>query len=390
MIEISYLCVMDFSNIVGQNFLKDYFKKIIASNRVPHTQLFVGDSGTGTLPMALAFAQELLCNASENCRHKVQKIIHPDVHFVFPTTTTSSVKKPDSEQFMEEWRSFLDKNPYADYFEWMQHLEVANKQGLIRVADAEKVLKKVSVKPYEADYKVIIIWMIEKMNNETANKLLKILEEPPEDTKFILIAEKTDLVLPTILSRCQVHLFHPIPIDEIQKKLITTYQLPEDKAHKIAHQSNGSWRKALELAQQNESDAIFQQLFINWVRIAFSAKKNKKAIQKLIAWSEEIAGKGRENQKQFLSFALQTFRQAMLINYQNHQLAFYDFSDQGFDLHKLSPFIHSSNIEAIYTSINEAMFFIERNANPKLVFLDLSIKLTKLIHSKENNEMIDN
>jgi len=374
---------MDFKDIIGQDFLKNYFQKIISQKRVPHTQLFVGEEGTGTLPMALAFAREFLCGSGENCQHKVDKFIHPDLHFIFPNITRDNLRKPQSDDFIGEWRSFLTENPYGSLHDWHAHLNVANKQGEIRVTDAESLSKKVSIKPYEADYKVFIIWMAEKMNLKTANKLLKILEEPPEDTKFILIARKTDDILDTILSRAQIHHFNPVPVKSIQNKLKELFQLDEQSALKIAHQSNGDWNKALKLAQNNNSDDEFQKLFINWVRIAFSAKQNRQAIRKLIEWSEDLATKGRENQKYFLNFALQTFRQALAINYQNPDLAYFDFSAHGFNLHKLAPFIHSNNIIEIYESINDAIYHIERNANPKIIFLDLSIKLTKLIHKKE-------
>ena len=302
---------------------------------------------------------------------------------MFPTVTKDGISKPSSEDFMTEWRAFLLKNPYAGLYDWMKHLEVANKQGMIRVKDANNIIKKSSLKPYEANYKIIIVWMIETMNLETANGLLKILEEPPEDTKFILIAQKTDLVLPTILSRCQMHQFMPISFDHIKTSLMRLNNLDETTATKIAHQANGSWAKALEISNQNNSDADFQKYFISWVRIAFSAKSNKKSIQQLIKWSEEMATKGREAQKQFLLFALETFRQAMLINYQNKSLSYFDFSSLGFELSKLAPFIHSRNIEEIYALITDSAYFIERNANPKLIFLDLSINLTKLLHKKE-------
>jgi len=374
---------MDFKDIVGQDFLKDYFQKTIAKNRIPNTQMFVGKEGTGTLAMAWAFAGELLCGNNENCRHKVKKLIHPDLHFIFPSITRDHIRKPSSEDFINEWREFLSVHPYQSLFDWHRHLNVGNKQGEIRVTDAENIAKKVSVKPYEASYKVFIIWMAEKMNLNTANKLLKILEEPPEDTKFILITRKTDDILDTILSRCQIHHFNAIPIEKIKEKIKEIYSFEEDKALKIAHQSNGNWNKALELAKENNSDDEFQKLFINWVRIAFSAKNNKQAIRKLIEWSEDLSTKGREFQKRFLNFALQTFRQALLINYQNNDLAYFDFSKNGFDLNKLAPFVHSKNIQGIYESLTQATYHIERNANPKISFLDLSIKLTRLIHQKE-------
>ncbi len=376
---------MNFDAIIGQDFLKTYFQKIISLNRIPHTQLFVGDEGTGTLPMALAFANRLLCGDDTNCQNKVNKIIHPDLHFVFPTAASGSTKNINSDHFLPQWRQFIAQNPYAGLYDWMQFLNLANKQGQIRVADAEQIIKKVSVKPYEARYKVFIIWMVEKMNNETANKLLKILEEPPEDTKFILIAEKTDHILPTILSRCQIHHFNLIPVKTIQDALTKHFDLQPEQALKVAHQANGNWHKAIQLAKAENTDDDFQKLFIEWVRVAFSAKTDKQAIRKLIMWSEKIAGENRETQKQFLEFALETFRQALLINYQNSDLAYYDFSANKFDLNKLAPFIHSGNIQNIYESVTDALYHIERNANPKLIFLNLSINLTKFIHKKEKS-----
>ncbi len=381
----AYLCFMDFGSIIGQDFLKQYFDKIIRAGRVPHTQLFVGEQGTGALPMALAFASHLLCQNEDNCRHKVDKLIHPDLHFVYPTVPTDSIKKPDSEAFLSIWREFLQANAYAGLYDWMKFLDVANKQGLIRVTDAENIIKKVAVKPYEANYKIFIIWMIEKMNNETANKLLKILEEPPEDTKFILIAENTDDILPTILSRCQIHHFAPLPIEVVKNQLIKNYNLTHDQALKVAHQANGNWHKAMLLAQETNENNEFQQQFIEWVRVAFSAKKDRQAIRKLIIWSEKMATTGREAQKQFLEFALETFRQALMINYQNSNLAYFDFTQNKFDLNKLAPFIHSQNIQNIYESVTNALYHIERNANPKLIFLDLSINLTKFIHKTEKS-----
>ncbi len=373
---------MDFQKIIGQTFLKDYFQKVIASERVPNTQLFVGEEGVGTLPMALAFADKLLCGDNQNCQNKVRKFIHPDLHFIYPTVS-GSIKKPDSDIFLPQWREFLTRNPYASLYDWMQFLNVPEKQGQIRVADAELILKKAAVKPYEAGYKIIIIWMVEKMNEETANKLLKILEEPPEDTKFILIAEKTDNIISTIISRCQVHRFNLIPVEEIKQELLKRFELKPEQAVKIAVQSNGNWNKVLQFVEAHNTDDDFQKLFIAWVRTAFSALKDKQAIRKLISWSEQIASKGRETQKQFLQFALESFRQAMLINYQAPSLVYFDFSANQFDLKKLAPFVHSNNIQDIYNAITEAIYHIERNASSKIIFLELSVNLTKYIHKNE-------
>ncbi len=373
---------MQFDDIVGQDFLKKYFKKTIQKNRIPGAQLFVGESGYGTLPMAWAYASELLCKNNPNCIEKVSRFIHPDLFFIFPSITGTSAANTESSQFLPQFREFLQENPYGTYYEWLQHLNAENKQGLIRVKDAESIIKKTFVKAYEGDYKVFIIWMAEKMNTETNNKLLKILEEPPADTKFILIAENTENILPTVLSRCQIHRFNPIPSSVIQEKLIEK-GVEEKKALKIAKQANGNWSRAMELTKESLFEYAFQRDFVEWVRTAFMAKKNKTSIQKLIAWSEKMAVKGREEQKFFLQYVMEIFRQALMINYGNPQLQYIDMSHIPFDLHKLAPFIHGSNIEEIHQLIEKAIYSIERNANSKLVFLNLSLSLTKLIHKKE-------
>ena len=373
---------MNFDEIIGQDFLKKYFKKIIKNDRIPGAQLFVGDAGTGPLPMAWAFAGELLCQGNEQCLKKTAKLIHPDLFWIFPSISGSSAANTESQHFMPEFREFLLSNPYGNYYRWLQYLNAENKQGMIRVKDAETIIKKTFVKAYEGKYKVFIIWMAEKMNAETNNKLLKILEEPPADTKFILIAENTENILPTVLSRCQIHYFNPIPSSIIQEELMKK-GAGEKTSYKISKQANGSWTKALEILNDNKSEINFQKDFVEWVRTAFMAKKNKSSVQKLINWSEKMAGKGREEQKYFLSYVLEIFRQAMMINYGNPHLQFIDMSQVKFQLDKLAPFIHNANIEEIFHLIEKANYSIERNANSKLVFINLSLSLTKLIHKKE-------
>ncbi len=374
---------MTFEDIIGQDFLKKYFKKIISENRIPGAQLFVGEPGSGTLPMAWAFANEILCNENPQCQGKVSRILHPDLFFIFPSITGSSAANTESEQLLPQFREFLQAFPYGSYYNWLQFLNADNKQGMIRVKDAESIIKKTFVKAYEGDYKVFIIWMAEKMNSETNNKLLKILEEPPLDTKFILIAENTENILPTVLSRCQIHSFNPLPASVIEKELIKK-GVDKKIALKISKQANGSWTKALEKLKEETPEESFQKDFIEWVRTAFLAKKNKGSVQKLIAWSEKMAAKGREEQKYFLHYVMEIFRQALMINYGNPHMQYIDMSQQNFELSKLAPFIHGSNIEDIFLLIEKAIYSIERNANAKLVFINLSLSLTKLIHKKEN------
>jgi len=373
---------MTFEEIAGQDFLKKYFRKIISENRIPGAQLFVGDSGAGTLPMAWAFASELLCGGNEQCLGKASRLLHPDLFFIFPSITGSSAANTESEQLLPQFREFIKANPYGSYYQWLQYLNAENKQGMIRVKDAESIIKKTFVKAYEGDYKVFIIWMAEKMNTETNNKLLKILEEPPLDTKFILISENTENILPTVLSRCQIHYLNPLSASTIEQELIKK-GIDRKVALKVSKQANGSWTKALELLEENRTEEEFQKDFIEWVRTAFMAKKNKTSIQKLIAWSEKMAAKGREEQKYFLNYVMEIFRQALMLNYGNPQLQYIDMNVFGFDLSKLAPFIHGTNIEDIYKQIEKALYSIERNANSKLVFINLSLSLTKLIHKKE-------
>ncbi len=373
---------MEFNQVIGQTFLAKYFQKTIQTERVPNTQLFVGNEGSGTLPMAWAFARTLLCGENPKCQHKTDKIIHPDLHFVFPTVTGTSGQQVESDVFLSQWREFIIANPYAGYYDWLQFINAGNKQGSIRVKDAETIIKKVAVKPYEAKYKVFIIWMAEKMNTETNNKLLKVLEEPPEDTKFILIAEKIENILPTVLSRCQIHHFKPVSITAIKEKLLEK-GIEEKTALKIANSSEGNWNKALQLLNNNPTEIEFQELFVTWVRSAFLAKTKKTAIQKLIQWSEEVAGKGREEQKHFLKFITESLRQAMLINFGNESLHYMEFQAGNFDLRKLAPYVNETNIEEIFKLLNESLINIERNANPKLIFINLSLSLTKLIHRKK-------
>ena len=372
---------MNFSSIPGQDFLKSYFQKTLEKKNIPHTLLFSGKTGYGTLAMAWAFANKLLCKEQNNCQNKVKKIIHPDLHFIFPTVSRKDLSKPDSDAFLPQWRTFLSENTYGDYHDWLRYLDAENQQAMIRVKDAENIIHKTLVKPYEADFKIFIIWMAEKMNNETYNKLLKVFEEPPADTKFILIAENTNLILPTVLSRCQVHQFKPIAYQVIEKKLMEQ-GFSSTEAKKIAYQSNGDWNQVIKLMENKSEDHKYKEAFIEWVRTAFQAKKSKKSVAQLINWSEKMATLGREEQKYFLNFVSEIFRQALLINYNNPELNFLDFAQQNFDLKKFAPYIHGNNIEEIINNIEDASKNIERNANSKLIFINLSLLLTKLIHKK--------
>jgi DNA polymerase-3 subunit delta' len=228
----------------------------------------------------------------------------------------------------------------------------------------------------------MIIWMAEKMNIAAANKLLKLIEEPPEKTVFLLITENEEQIIGTIRSRCQALHFPKLSEEDIASALQVNHQVSENEANKIAHQSEGNYNKALQLLQNDSSDLVFEEWFVAWIRTAFKAKGNAAVIQQLISWSETIAKTGRETQKQFLEYCLQFFRQALLLNYKSDQLVFME-SKSGFDLSKFAPFVHSGNILDIEKEIGEAMYHIERNGNAKIILLDLSMKLTRFLHKKE-------
>ncbi|WP_428743579.1 ATP-binding protein [Tenacibaculum sp.] len=378
---------MIFDDIIGQEHIKKHLQQSAENNRIPHAQLFVGKEGCGTLAMAIAYAQHLLCNFSDNaeaCNIKCNKLQHPDLHFAFPVTTSDAVKKhPVSNLFLEDWRTFIDKQPYGSLFNWLQHIGVENKQGQIGVDEAEDIVKKLQLKSYEGGFKVMIIWMAEKMNVAASNKLLKLIEEPPSKTVFILVTEDEEQIINTIKSRCQALHFPVLSESDIASTLIQQKSISENEAIKIAHQSEGNYNKALHILNNNSNDLIFQQWFITWIRAAFRAKGNAAVIQDLIGWSEEISKTGRETQKQFLQYCLQFFRQALLLNYGTPDLVFLETQSANFELSKFAPFVHSGNIMTIEKEVSDAQYHIERNGNAKIILLDLSIKLTRLLHTKE-------
>lgn len=382
---------MLFSDILGQKHLKNHLTQSVDNGRIPHAQLFVGPEGSGTLPMAIAYAQYVLCsnttgendNGNSSCNLKFNNLTHPDLHFAFPVTTTDKIKsKPVSNFFLQEWRQLLMQQPYCNLFDWYKKLGVNNKQGQIGVDEAQEIVKSLSLKSYEGGYKIMLIWMVEKMNIACANKLLKLIEEPPDKTVFILIAEDEEQIISTIRSRCQILHFPPLAAEHIKIALIKNYSLEVSVATKIAHQSNGNYNKACDLVYQDSEDLQFEEWFIFWIRSAFKARGNKSAIHDLISWSEEIAKTGRETQKLFLLFCVDFFRQALLLNYGADQLVYIEPNSKNFKLKNFAPFINHTNILEINEELQDAIYHIERNGNSKIILTDLSIKLTRLLHKK--------
>ncbi|ESU24638.1 putative DNA polymerase III, delta subunit [Flavobacterium enshiense DK69] len=382
---------MLFQEILGQQHIKSHLTKSADSGRIPHAQLFVGPEGSGTLSMAIAYARYILCsntsgentNGNEACNLKFEHFSHPDLHFVFPVATNNEVKShPVSANFMKQWREFVTENPYGSLFDWLKSLGIQNKQGQIGVDEAQEIMKSLSLKAYEGGYKVMIIWMADKMNTATSNKLLKLLEEPPQKTVFLLVTENQDDIMQTILSRCQVLDFKGLPEKVIAEALVSRENIEEKLALRIAHQSQGNYNRALHLLHKDDTEFPFEEWFVQWVRAAFRAKGNAAAILDLTSWSEEIAGIGREAQKQFLHFCVEMFRQALLLNYQSSSLVYIEPTVDKFKLENFAPFVNGNNINEIFAELSDAIYHIERNGNAKIILTDLSIKLTRLIHKK--------
>ncbi len=383
--------LMDFSKVVGQEHLISHLETTLQRGRVAHAQLWVGQSGSGLLPLALAYANRLLSahleQSSSTYLQAVQRVAnlnHPDLHFVYPVNTNQNIKKnPTANQFSEEWRQFVSNNPYGSLFQWFQHLGIEHKQGNISVREAEDMSKKLSLKSYEGGYKVMIIWMAEKMNTECANKILKLVEEPPQKTVLLLLTEQEEQLLNTITSRCQRLQVPLLSEAAIAKALQTQMYLDENTSIKISRQAHGDYNKALQIHAKSDEALVFEKWFIDWVRTAFKAKGNKKSVQELLFWSSAMAKEGRETQKNFLAYCEELFRQALLKNYQADSLLYLETHDAKFSLEKFAPFIHQNNIFEIVDALEKASYHIERNGNGKIIFSDLSMQLTRLIHRKE-------
>jgi DNA polymerase-3 subunit delta' len=373
---------MLFKNIIGQDHIKARLIRSVKDNRVSHAQLFLGPEGSGKLALAIAYAQYVSCeNKQEDdscgvCRScvKFEKLAHPDLHFLYPISATKD--KPLSANYLSEWRSLLIENKcYVALTDWYEAIGMENKQGIINANDCNEVIKKLSLKAYESEYKIMIIWMIEKLFHAAAPKLLKILEEPPDKTLFILISENHEQVISTILSRTQIIKVPRIQNKDLMHALMHQYELSPKKANEIIRVVEGNYIEASLLAGTPADDIHFN-LLRDWMRLCY-----RDSVTELIEWVEKFSKAGREKQKSFLLNAIRVFRESMLINAGEQELIKAEGEELKF-ASDFSPFINSNNTIQIIQEFNEAIFHIERNAHPKILFLDLSLKMTELIKIK--------
>ena len=377
---------MQFKDVIGQSAIKQRLIQSVRENHVSHAQLFLGPAGCGKLPLALAYAQYILCpnrTETDSCGvcptcQKMQKLVHPDLHFVVPTAATKKIKSnPESDLFMEEWRDYVVQNQgYVDTSSWYSFLDVENKQGYMSVRDAASLLRKLNMKSYEGEYKIAIIWMAEKMRTDTANKLLKLLEEPPEKTVFLLIAEDGEELLATIKSRTALVKFPAIDINEVEYALTERLGCDSRQAHVAAVISEGNWLNACHFVKESEDRKFFFTTFQQWMRLCFRA-----AYPELIDFSANIKTLGREKQKELLDYGFRIVRNALLFNNNLAEIVMLPEDEKVFNS-KFAPFINPLNLAEIAELFDEAIRHIERNGNAQIIFTDVGFKMVGLLKKK--------
>ena len=372
---------MFFREVIGQEEVKKKFLLEVKENRIPHAQLICGPEGIGKLPLAIAYARYLLCtNPTEEdacgiCPScvKLNKLAHPDLHFVFPIVKKKSGKDVVCDDYIKEWRNFVLSNPYFNQNHWLKEIGSENAQAIIYAKESDEIVRKLSLKSSEGGYKVMIIWLPEKMNAVCANKLLKMLEEPPAKTIFLLVSENPDLMLSTILSRAQRVNVRKIEEESIAEALKRSYGLTENDAQTIAHISNGSFIRAMETIHLNEETKLFFELFVSLMRLSYQRK-----IREMKVWSEQLAAMGRERQKNFLEYAQRMIRENFIFNFHSNELTYMNIDELNFAT-RFSPFVNERNAMGIMEELSMAQQHIEQNVNAKMIFFDFSLKMIVLL-----------
>lgn len=374
------LLTMRFIDVIGQDEIKRHLVREVIEDKISHAQLFDGKLGHGGLPLALAFSQFILCeNKMEgdscgecsSCR-RVEKLQHPDLHFTFPTVQTISAT---SDGLISEWREQIAETPIFTIEDWITRTDSKGRRPIIGVKQSDEIVKKLGLRSYEGGYKIMIIWLPEEMNGPSSNKLLKILEEPPQKTLFILVSEAQDQLLSTIISRTQILKVPRIDFESLTQHLVRDYQVNRNVAESLASRSEGDLIEAHETLQASESVETNRELFVQLMRVCY-----KKNVIEMIDWSETISSQSRASQKTFLKYALHMFRQSMLRNYTEDHLTKVSSEEDAF-LEKFAKFISGNNVFDFMKTFNDAHYHIERNANPKILFTNLCFQVMRFIHA---------
>ena len=366
-----------FRDVVGQEEVKQLLMSSVRGGKMPHALLLTGAEGSGKLPLALALARYLLCqnrSADDACGtcpscRMMDRLAHPDLHFVFPIVRKKAGKDSVCDDYLPQWREMLERSAYVGLPQWMEKMDAGNQQPQIYVRESDEIQRKLSLKSSQGGYKVMVIWLPEKMNVECANKLLKLLEEPPAKTVFLLVSEQPDMLLATIVSRTQRITLHPLADEEIGRFLRERCGLMEEDARDIARRSSGSLLKALENIQLSEENQLCFELFVNLMRTAY-----RRDIRALKAWSEQVAGIGRERQKNLLEYCQRMVRESFVTNFHRPEMVYMNPGEEQFAV-RFSPFINERNIFQIMALLEEAQVHVEQNVNPKMVFFDMALRM---------------
>ena len=371
-----------FRDVIGQESAKQRLLQEVSEGRIPHAQLFCGPAGAGKLPLALAYARYLCCanpgppDACGTCPSCVKwnKLVHPDVHFMYPIVKSAKGKKEVCDDFLSDWRHLLISSPYFGLPQWLEAMGAAeNGQALIYARESDEIARKLSLKSVEGGYKITIVWLPEKLHEVCANKLLKLLEEPPEKTLFLLVSEMPDQILTTILSRTQRFAIPRIAEADIALTLRERYAVQPEDADAIAHMANGNFVKALESISLSEENKLFFDLFVSLMRLAWQRK-----IRDLKQWSEQVAGLGRERQKNFLDYCQRMTRENFIYNLHQPEMNYLTRPEENFAT-RFAPFVNERNVAGIMEELAEAQLHIGQNVNPKMVFFDFALKMIMLL-----------
>ena len=370
---------MDWSEVIGQKEVKERLMQMVDEGRLPHALMLCGPAGVGKMALAMAFGCRLLDNGRASSKAMLDKLEHPDLHFTYPTIklpSMSSDHKPVSDDFAREWHELVMEGPYFTMDQWMQAMGGENQQAIITAGESDDLVRKLSLKSSQGGYKVSIIWLPERMNIECANKLLKLIEEPPQQTVFILCCEEPDRLLETIRSRVQRIDVKKLPAETICQALQERRGVSEEAARRISRLAGGSWVAAMEELQSGTENEQFLDLFISLMRLAYQRK-----VKDLRRWSETMAGFGREKQKRFLTFFVRMVRENFMYNFQQEELCYMTEAEENF-ARNFARFINEANILPISELATRALRDIGQNANAKIVFFDFALKMIVLLIQK--------
>ena len=366
---------MTFEEVIGQEEAKQSLLKLIEEHRVPHAMLFCGPQGCGKKALALAFASRLLGDSP-----LLRQWAHPDLHFSYPTIKKSNVSsdhQPTSDEFAQEWRELLADGPYFSMEQWMDAMGGENQQSLITGAESDRLSRRLSIKASQGGYKVCVMWLPERMNVTSANKILKLLEEPPQQTVFILVSEEPEKLLETIRSRTQRFDFKRINDEDIEQALINRRGLDTDTAHRIARLANGSWTAAIDSLRAGNETSLFFDLFAMLMRYAYSKK-----VRELKKWGESVSAFGREKQKRMLVYFNRMVRESFMYNFHNPELNYMTAQEEQFCT-RFAPFINERNVIELSQLFERALRDISQNANAKMVFFDIALQTIIFITRKQ-------